>query len=259
MTSAAECPVILTYHSISDGPSPIEVAPALFRAQMAWLKQQARVVPLEDMVRCLTERRPFPERAVALTFDDGYRDFYEAAVPVLAEFGFSATVFLPTGHVGGKSDWPKAMSSGKPLMNWPQVRDLAGQGFAFGSHSVTHPELTELSPAELVRELAISRQTIETQTGRPAEVFCYPYGRWNGTVREAVRRVYAAACSTGAGVVATDADPYALPRVDAHYIRKPAALERMFTRGFLAYIAGRRLVRRLRGQPEGYYARKNQH
>ena len=102
--NAAHKPVILTYHSISDGTSPLEIAPALFAEQMEWLKANTRVAPLLEVVTALKERVPLPERTVALTFDDGFLDFHTEAAPVLLRLGLPATVFLPTSHMSGKND-----------------------------------------------------------------------------------------------------------------------------------------------------------
>ncbi|MBI3661484.1 MAG: polysaccharide deacetylase family protein [Acidobacteria bacterium] len=254
---AALKPVILTYHSISGGRSPLEISPALFVEQMEWLKAHARVIPLASLVSALAACSPAPPRSVVLTFDDGFRDFHAAAAPVLSRLGLPATVFLPTSFLGRSSDWPGQPSwvAPQPLMDWAQVRELTEQGIAFGSHSVTHPDLTTLAAADLDQELERSKGEIESRLGRPAEFFCYPYGRWNNATRQRVKQHYAGACSTGAGVVQADADPFALPRVDAHYIRSAFWFRSMFTRRFEAYVSARRLIRRWRGQPEGIYSR----
>jgi len=255
--SAAHKPVILTYHSIASGRTALETPPALFVEQMEWLKANARVVPLGDVVRSLVAREVLPPRCVILTFDDGFLDFYFAAAPTLYDLGLPATVFLPTSFVGGKNDWPGQPSwvRPQPLLNWSQVCELAGKGIDFGSHSATHYDMTRLSADVLEQELGTSRKEIEQRTGKPAEFFCYPYGMRSPAVREAVMRHYRGACSTGAGVVEPDADPFALPRVDIHYLRSRHWFRSLFTRRFEAYIAARRMIRRLRGQPEGSYSR----
>lgn len=254
---AALKPVILTYHSISGGASPLEISPALFIEQMEWLKAHARVVPLADLVRELASADSFPPRTVVLTFDDGFRDFHLAAAPALLRLGLPATVFLPTSFLGRTNAWPGQPPWVTPqvLMDWAQVRELAEQGISFGSHSVTHPDLTTLAGAELASEFQTSADAIESRTGKPPEYFCYPYGRWNPVVRAAAKNFYRGACSTGAGVVGRDADPYALPRVDAHYVRNMERFRSLFTAGFERYVNVRRWIRRLRGQPEGIYSR----
>ncbi len=260
MPSSAHNPVILTYHSISSGPTPIEISPEILAQQMEWLAANARVVPLDEIVDALKKRKPLPPRTVALTFDDGFANFYSDAAPILLRHKFPAIVFVATKHVGKTNGWPGQPEWVTPaqLMTWDQIRELSGKGIAFGSHSVTHPDLTSLSPNNLSAELMGSWMLTESKTDlAPCTInfFCYPYGRWNRTVRDEVKKYYAGACSTAAGVVEPNADPYALPRVDAHYVRNMKWFRRMFTTAFTAYIGARRTIRRLRGQPEGRYAR----
>ena len=249
--------MILTYHSISEGQPPLAISPAVFAWQMEWLSANARVVPLGEIVEALLAGRALPERGVALTFDDGYRDFHANAFPVLARFQFPATVFLPTDFCGRTNDWPglPASVSALPLMDWTEIRELAGAGIEFGSHSASHPYLDKVSSEGLEREIAGSKQIIRDQIGRAPDFFCYPYGVWTPAVRESVRQHYRGACSTGAGIVEPRSDPFALPRVDAHYVRDAAWFERLFTGFFRTYLATRRLVRRLRGKPEGFVSR----
>ena len=252
---SALCPVILTYHSISQGPAPLNISPARFAEQMQWLHDHARVAPLDEVVTALVDGTRLPERTVVLTFDDGYCDFYSDAAPVLRRLKLPATIFLVSGFCASGS---RAGSGGwrphRPLLDWKQVTELAHDGFQFGAHSTTHAALPELEHEQANHEIASSKLELEQRTGKSVEFFAYPYGRWSSSVRELVRQHYRAACSTGAGVVLPEADPFALPRVDAHYLRTPAALQMMFTAPFLAYIATRRFIRRIRRQPEGTYA-----
>jgi len=254
---AAQFPVILTYHSLSDGDSPLQISPSLFTEQMEWLHANVRVAPLGEVVSALTDRKPLPERTVVLTFDDGFSDFYSSAAPVLRRLKFPATIFIPTGYCGRTNQWPTQARWVKPqsLLDWQQVADLAKEGFDFGAHSINHATLTDLPIEESEREIAGSKAELEERTARPVEFFAYPRGRWNPAVRAIVLRLYCGACSTAAGPVEPDADPFALPRADAHYLRKPALFRLLFTAPFLGYLATRRLIRRVRRQPEGFYAR----
>lgn len=250
--------VILTYHSISDGPPPLAVSPPLFAEQMEWLKNNANVVPLGKIVEALENRRTLPAHCVALTFDDGYLDFLLNAYPVLRRLQLPATVFLSTDHCGSTNAWSRQSSGLKqrPLMPWEKIRELAGEGIEFGSHGASHVALDHVGHEVLDREINGSKKEITDRLGRAPDFFCYPYGIWNAAVRDAVRSHYCAACSTGAGLVESDSDPYALPRVDAHYVRNPAWFHRMFAPSFGAYVALRRWIRRLRSQPEGFLSKK---
>jgi peptidoglycan/xylan/chitin deacetylase (PgdA/CDA1 family) len=248
-------PVILTYHSISEGRSPLKIAPALFAQQMEWLAANARVVSLGTLIDHLRAVKPLPARTVALTFDDGFADFHSHAAPVLLRLRLPATVFLPTRYVGATSDWRGQPSwvEPQPLMSWPQVASLAGDLIQFGSHSVSHPDLSALPAAVVEEEATASQREIAQRTGQPAEFFCYPYGRWSPIAREVVAKHYRGACTTEAALLRPGCDAYALPRVDAHYVRDLPLFQKMFTGPFRMYVGTRRLIRRLRGQPEGGY------
>jgi len=257
LMDAGQYPVILTYHSISEGNSPLKVSPSLFTEQMEWLKTNVRVVHLGEIVAALAGRRPLPERAVVLTFDDGFRDFYSAAAPVLRRLRLPATVFLPTGYCGNSNCWPSqpAWVSKEALLDWRQVTELVQDGFQIGAHGINHSDLTTLSLEEAEIEISGSKAEIEEQTACQVQFFAYPYGRWSPILRALVLGNFRGACATAAGIVEPDADPFALPRADAHYVRHPASLRMLFTTKFAAYIAARRLIRRMRRQPEGFYAR----
>src|SRR5271157_646480 len=172
---AARFPVILTYHSISEGDSPLEVSPSLFAEQMEWLRANVRVAPLGEVVGALTEGKPLPQRTVVLTFDDGYSDFYSSAAPVLRRLKLPATIFVPTAFCGGTSGWPgqSAWVNPQPLLDWHQVAALAKEGFSFGAHSITHPALPGLSTEEAKHEIGGSRAELEEHTGQKVEFFAY--------------------------------------------------------------------------------------
>ena len=109
---AAQFPVILTYHSISEGHSPLQISPSLFAEQMQWLHANVRVAPLAEVVRALVDHRPLPERTVVLTFDDGFADFYSSAAPVLRRLKLPATIFVPTGLCGRTSNVARTGAAG---------------------------------------------------------------------------------------------------------------------------------------------------
>jgi peptidoglycan/xylan/chitin deacetylase (PgdA/CDA1 family) len=198
-------------------------------------------------------RKPLPPRTIVLTFDDGFADFYSAAAPVMRRLGFPATLFVTTGYPGLYNTWPSQPRGvcRRRLLDWSQLRELAEEGFSVASHSVSHPALTELSPVELQRELAESRRELETRTGRSVDVFCYPYGRWNAEVRRAVEQEYQGACGASLGVVSPGSDAFALPRVDAYYLRHPRVFHSLFSGRFATYLAIRQVLRMARSRFRG--------
>ena len=173
---------ILTYHSLDDSGSVISVAPHLFYRQMEALAASGvKVAPLAELLAT-------PAPAVALTFDDGFHNFAVAAAPVLARFGFPATVFLVSGHCGGSNDWASQWPGipRLPLLDWDAIRELGRAGFDFGAHTVTHPDLTKLADDRAREEVLSSKRQIEDATGRPVRCFAYPYGAAPAAVRRLV-------------------------------------------------------------------------
>ena len=208
---------ILMYHEVVEGePHEIHAVSARrFAAQMAWLHQAGyRVVALEDWPMA-EERVSWLHHAVAITFDDGYRDTYTAAWPVLQEHGFSATIFLVTGSVGGTSHWREGALGRAPMLNWVQVREMARSGMAFGAHTVTHPRLTSLDLESAGRELADSRAQIEQRLGRPVRSLAYPYSQFDPQIKTLAGRCgYRLGCTYRPGYVGSAGrDALALERI----------------------------------------------
>lgn len=211
---------ILMYHRIAgDGPEPLatwRVRPDRFEQQLRYLKRHGyRGITLDDWTRALKEGYGvLPGRAVLITFDDGYRDFADAAWPLLQRHGFPATVFLPTGHVGGRAVWDAEKGEPAPLMDWPEIRRLQREGVAFGAHSIRHPWLTRLGARDLIEELRGARVELEQQLGRPVTALAYPYGGHDSLVRNAAAACgYTAAVTIVPGPSRFGDDPLALPRV----------------------------------------------
>jgi len=164
---------ILMYHSISQGRprNRFEVSAESFAAQMEWLQRTGwRGTSVREALS------GSGRRMVALTFDDGYDDFYANAFPVLNHCGFSATVFLPTGHVGGTDAWEQERAIDKRLLTWAEVGEMAAAGIEFGSHTVSHLDVRQASEETIATELAESKRAIEQHVGADVVSFAYPYG-----------------------------------------------------------------------------------
>ena len=170
---------ILMYHSISDGEENafhpyyhINTSPAVFKEHMRYLSENDySVADLDDLKMCFETNNKLTEKYALITFDDGYCDFHTEAFPVLQEYGFSATVFLPTDFIANA----KKKLRGKDHLNWSQVIELANKGIRFGSHTVTHPELSSLINEDVEYELKQSKKTIEDKLGKSIDTFSYPY------------------------------------------------------------------------------------
>jgi peptidoglycan/xylan/chitin deacetylase (PgdA/CDA1 family) len=206
---------ILYYHSISDDPIRSTVSPPTFARQIEHLCRTGyRILSLSEVGRRLASGGPLPANAVVITFDDGFRDNYERALPVLTRYGVTATVFLTVAYIGTDQLPTLTRTDFVPRpLDWRQVREMQACGIEFGSHTLTHPMLTALSPEQVRRELGDSKRRIEDELGAPAPFFCYPRGDFNEAVKRLAREAgYLGACTTRPGVNDARSDPYALRR-----------------------------------------------
>jgi peptidoglycan/xylan/chitin deacetylase (PgdA/CDA1 family) len=241
--------LILTYHAIEPGPAPLCGHPDLFRAHVdAVLASGARVVSISELVGELASPTG-AERLVALTFDDAFASVLGEAAPVLVAEGLPATAFCVAGHLGGRNDWSSDPAGGfdAPLVSAGELTQLVSAGFEIGSHGFAHLPLSEARGAALERELVGSKEALEHITGTDVRSYAYPYGASpHPEARNVVRRTYAAACTTRVALAGERSDPHALPRVDAHYLRRPELLQRAAEGSLGAYLVARRFGSRAR-------------
>jgi peptidoglycan/xylan/chitin deacetylase (PgdA/CDA1 family) len=206
---------ILYYHSISDDPIRSSVSPGAFAVQMEYLaRSQYCLLSLSDAVQRLASREPIPDRSVVVTLDDGFVDNYEHALPILRRSGVPATVFLTVSYIGTDRLPTLTRTDFVPRpLSWEQVREMHRAGIEFGSHTLTHPMLSEVPLDRARLEIADSRRRIEDVLGVPVSLFCYPRGDYDDSVKQIVRdEGYVAACSTLPGLNDWSADLYALRR-----------------------------------------------
>ena len=187
------------------------VSPDLFREQLAWLKSHRyKSVSLDAVIASVTGGKPLPARWVSLTFDDGWRDNYTAALPALQEYGFGATVFLITDRV----------ARNEPLGRWDDyltasdITEMQAQGIVFGSHTHTHPRLTKLANDAVQFELTELRRRLRDELGVETDLFCYPYGNFSPRIAQLVEGAgYRGGLSTIRDNRPAAHKPYWLPRV----------------------------------------------
>lgn len=236
---------ILTWHSIDESGSPISVTPEAFGRQVEWLASgRVRVLSLDAITAETGE-----DDAVALTFDDGFRNFATEAAPALLDRGLPVTLFVVTDHVGRTNAWggqPDPVVPELPLLDWDALGQLAGQGVAIESHTRRHPRLPSLGETALTDELGASADRIESELGRRPRWLAYPFGAENLAVRAAAGRHYAGAVTTEYRALGPAVDRYAAPRLDAWYFQAPGALDRWSSPGFRQALWVRRQARRAR-------------
>jgi peptidoglycan/xylan/chitin deacetylase (PgdA/CDA1 family) len=184
------------------------VSPLRFDQQLRWMRRRGlRGVGMRELLAA--RRAGSGAGLVGLTFDDGYADFASYAVPIMARYGFSATVFPVAARLGGDNAWDPE-GPRKPLMTAEQVRQLKDAGMEVGSHGMHHVSLVSVPDAELDRELADSRAALQDISGQDVAGFCYPYGHVDSRVIAAVRSAgYGYGCAIWRSALTS---PHALPR-----------------------------------------------
>lgn len=205
-------PWLLMYHSVTpytEDPYRVTVTPDRLRRQLRWLGNRGlRGVGVAELFRERAAGRG--ARLVGLTFDDGYTDFTEYAVPLLREQGFTATVFVLPGRLGGDNAWDP-LGPRKPLLTADGIRAAADAGMEIGSHGMLHLSLPKTDDTALHQETARSRRLLQEITGRAVAGYCYAYGHVDARAVGAVRAAgYEYACAIAPGPLA---GRYALPRI----------------------------------------------
>src|SRR5581483_5506857 len=202
---------ILMYHYIRANPDPkdqigygLSIPPDVFAQQMAFLDERGyRAVPMRALNDYVGTGKLPGEKWVVLTFEDGYRDAYTAAWPVLKKHGFAATFYVITDLI----DNPRYLTR-------DQIKEMAASGMEIGDHSASHSELPALGRAQLQREIVDSKAVLERILGGPVVSFCYPSGHNNLAVRQAVQAAgYVSAVTVDPGTFHGKEDPFRIPRV----------------------------------------------
>lgn len=213
-TLAGTVPWVAMYHSVddcSDDPYRVTVTPDRLDAQLGWLRRRGlRGVPVAELLAARARGGEGGRDLVGLTFDDGYADFVEHALPRLRRWECGATLFVLPGRLGGDNAWDP-LGPRKPLLSADGIRHAAAEGVEIGSHGLTHMDLTEADDATLRAETADSMALLSKLTGAAVTGFCYPYGMVDARAADAVRAAgYAYACAIDPGPLT---GPHALPRV----------------------------------------------
>jgi peptidoglycan/xylan/chitin deacetylase (PgdA/CDA1 family) len=184
----ARGPDIILYHSVqSDNRFPasagVNLPPEIFERHLSYLAATYTVVPLEHVLSPLPRSGP---GRLAISFDDGYGDTGEIAYPLLKRFSLPATFFLTVGQMGKNWPFPRGLYPG---LSWERAREMGEDPrVGFGSHGLSHHDLTRLPIDEVAHEIGESKKILEEQLSRRVEFFSYPHGSYNPEVKNLVRR-----------------------------------------------------------------------
>ncbi len=193
---------ILTYHNINnEDKNYTTVSVSNFEAQIKFLKESGyQSIGIDDLLKSNADRH---SKEVVITFDDGWRDNFVHAFPILKKYGLKATIFLIANQIGKPKYLTKA-----------DIEKMHQNGFEFGSHTLSHPNLTTLSENQKYEELFGSRKKLEISLNMPIHFFCYPFGIYNEATVTAVKEAgYQAACSNRPGTN-NKLEPFLLKRTE---------------------------------------------
>ncbi len=241
--------LILTYHSLDESRSVVSISPPMFKKQMEFLWEKGyQTLSLSELINCIHQKKLFPEKTFVINFDDGYKNTYTEAFPVLKEFGFKGTAFLITDYCGGFNDWPGETYwiERRPLLSWSEIKEMHKYGFEFGAHTLTHPDLTQIPIERAEQEIIQSKAHIQDHLGVDVQLFAYPYGKYNSKVKEIVQKQFYGACSTKLGKVKSDCDPYKLKRIDMYYLSSYKLFSALSTKPFDWYLGIRQVFREVK-------------
>jgi len=210
---------ILMYHNIDRPPQGARLRNLYVRTG-AFARQMLMLKMLGYQGLSMSAAMPYMRgekqgRVAVITFDDGYVDTLENALPILQKYGFSATCYFISQRSGQYNEWDAAqLNVRKHLMNDTQIRAWRDAGMEVGAHSRTHPSLPTCTDAELQDEIAGSKADLEALTGKPVTQFCYPYGDLDERVVKAARQAgFDAATTTQRGRARSGDDPLLLRRI----------------------------------------------
>lgn len=197
---------ILAYHQVGEVDEEIySVTASQFEEQMKYLKENGyHAISLEDLFNSYTGKTALPEKPIVITFDDGYEDNYLTALPIMEQYGMSATVFVVPSLIG-TTDY----------LSWQQVADMQKRRTEIGSHTMSHVGMNEINATEQRREAAESKAALERQIRTSIQFFAYPYGQFSAGAQQILKETgYRGACTGLAGLNNENTDPYALKRIN---------------------------------------------
>lgn len=205
--------VVLQYHHVSEEtPAATSVSPERFARHMDWLEENRySIVSMEELIKLLKAKKPLPDKAAVITFDDGYTSIYSTAWPILRQRNWPFTVFINSQHHDEKN---------RQYMSWEQLRELAKSGVTIGNHSVSHDHMIRAREGEkasawlqrMRQEVEVAQKRIDTELGRQPKIFAYPFGEHNSELEALLKDLQYVAFAQHSGPIAAFDTLQALPR-----------------------------------------------
>jgi len=220
MSRTSVLPVLL-YHSVADDARP-EVhgwvtSPGVFADHMAYLHDEGyETLTVSEYAAKLAEpMHEAPERTVVITFDDGFADFTEHAVPALTKYDLKSTMYIVTGCVGSTSTWLEGVGEGKrAMLGWSDMEALRDAGVEIGAHTHSHPQLDIIDRGTAWEEIRRSKGVLEDRLGHEVPSFAYPFGFHGPRIRALVERAgFRSACAVKDALSGPGDDPLAIARI----------------------------------------------
>ena len=212
---------ILLYHNI-DGKGPFSIELEVLRRQFQLIRDRnIKVIPLKKLVERLEDPKPYREKVLVITFDDGYGSMYEKLLPLAEEFGYPITLFVYTDFITER---------GKKSLTWKKLGEMDRSLIDIQCHTISHTDLTKLTETgdeaarqKLYNEMVVSRHIIEQRLGKKIDYFAFPFGRYNLEILSLSRDAgYSRVFSTDYGSNVITRDNFCLRR---HHIKKNYSLE----------------------------------
>jgi peptidoglycan/xylan/chitin deacetylase (PgdA/CDA1 family) len=235
---------IITFHSIDDSGSVLSFSEERFERLLKSLHQSALpVLNLDDLLA------DDIKKGVALTFDDGMRSLYNAALPILREYDVPAHLYLTTAAIDKDNRWATQPDDapGFDMLNWDEIEALHATGVVIDSHTHNHPDMRKISRDEMQEECDMADDLIEQRLGRRPQYFAYPYGYKNNSVSDFVRERYKATVTTELRMLNGHEDVANLPRLDSYYLKNNWLQDNLANTAGRAYLSLRSLMRTMRG------------
>lgn len=204
--------IIFAYHSVNKSDYRYATTPELFERHLEFIKKKYKIISLLELAEILEHGKAGTENVAVITFDDGFRDNYTNAFPILKNMNIPTTIFLATGLVG---DYIKTKSGDAPMLTWQEITEMQNSGLVdFQSHTNGHIDMLATKPENIREELTRSKQLLSEHLGKTVNFFAYPKGRMNEKIKSLVSEYFSLAF-VGNGIITgtKNLDKLALPRV----------------------------------------------